>query len=134
MNIIFYAPVMDPDACQTWTLLENLDTEFGVELHKSTKSLDQRLRQPLQGIAAILLYVDDGNHLAELLPLKELLNDLPLIIILKEADSEIMKKVHTLRPRVVLGSRFHFHEIVHVIENMVRRQKSLEYEGCGLSP
>lgn len=123
MDIILYSPKADGIEKKLWHDLEGLDQEAGPELHRSIISLEYRLKQPRQGIGALLAYVPDRAGLIVLLVLRDLLFDLPLVVLLKEPDVETITAAHALRPRVILETPLHIREVMPVLEKIVARWK-----------
>lgn len=128
MEIILYSPVIDGIEKKLWHRLEEFSPESGLELHRSIKGLERRLRQPRQCIGAILAYIPDRPSLAKFLPLKDLLAGLPLVVLLKEPEVETFSATHALRPRVILESPFHLKEVMPVLGKMVAKWKRNEHE------
>jgi hypothetical protein len=121
MNVVYYAPSMDTLVHETWGLLEGIDPQYGLELHRSLNSLDNRLRHPPGGIGVVLIYIADKQELEDILKLAGLLSDLPLVVILKDPETEIIEHARSLKPRVILDSCFDVAAVGSVVESVMKR-------------
>jgi hypothetical protein len=121
MNVVYYAPSMDKLVHATWGLLEGIDPQYGLELHRSLNSLDNRLRHPPGDIGVVLIYIADRQELEDILKLDSLLSDLPVVIILKDPETEIIENARSLKPRVILDSCFDVAAVGSVVESVMKR-------------
>ncbi len=125
MNVIFYSSTINERTKEICGVLENPSHEIGLELHHSTSSLERRLRQPLNGIALVVLYISSKKDLSDMLALRELIIGLPLILIMINTAGEAMTKGRILRPRVIFGADDNLEDVGLVFERMLARQKQL---------
>lgn len=127
MNVIYYAPAMDKLVHDTWELLESINPQYGLELHRTLISLDNRLRHPPGGIGAVIVYIADKQDLKDILKINGLLSDLPVVVILKESVAEIIENARSLKPRVILHSCFDVTNVASVVESVMKR--SMDRQG-----
>ena len=123
MNIIFYSSTTDKRTTEICRGIENSCPDFGMEQHHSIRSLESRLRQPLNGIALLLLYLSDKNDLSDMLALQELIIDLPTIVITIDGGGEAMPQARLLRPRFIFGPSHSLEEMCLIFEKMLARAK-----------
>jgi hypothetical protein len=84
--------------------------------------LSQKLHEPLYDVCAAVLLIDDRNALAEILPLRDILQDIQLIIIFSGRDDISLADVMTLRPRFVTWMDADLSEVAGVLRNMMKRE------------
>jgi hypothetical protein len=121
MNIVYYSPVKDKLFYDTWGLLDSVNPQYGLELHRSLGSLDTRLRHPPGGIGVVIIYIDNKKYLDDILKLNGLLSDVPVIVILKDPKAEVIESARLLKPRVILHSCFDVEAIGSVVESVMKR-------------
>lgn len=123
MNLIVYAPSIE--ICEKIIRLdmEKLTSKLGLELHRSLETLKMRLSHPLNEIAIAVLYVVSEKELAELLQIKSLLWEIPIILIMTLADKVAIKKAHLLRPRFLANDKSDFNDIITVINRIIQKNK-----------
>ena len=123
MNLIVYAPSIE--ICEKIIRLDmgKLTSKLGLELHRSLETLKMRLSHPLNEIAIAVLYVVSEKELAELLQIKSLLWEIPIILIMTLADKVAIKKAHLLRPRFLANDKSDFNDIITVINRIIQKNK-----------
>jgi hypothetical protein len=119
MNIIFFSTKVDERDKEIKDLLIELCHDYGLEMHRSPVSLESRLRQPLNGIACVVMYLSNEEEFLLITSIKELISNLPLILIIKETCREMLAKAHILRPRFIFGPENKFQDIRIVLEKLV---------------
>ena len=124
MNVIFYSSKSDKTSKEICKRLENTSHNIGLELHHSSGSLASRLRQPLHGIALMLLYLAKKNDLAEMAALQELIIGLPVILITNDTTRETMAKASLLRPRFIFAADDNLEDMCFVCDKMLAGQIS----------
>jgi hypothetical protein len=98
--------------------LREIGLELGVEIHRSVSSLKDRLCQPLNELVAAIIYVAGEKDLSELMFIKDLLWEVPLIIIVDAQDWQTVVRAHSLRPRFLTGLENDFDEVVAVLKRI----------------
>ena len=93
---------------------------------RSTENLLRILRQPLNGVAAAVIFDAAEQELNSLLPFKELLLRMPVILVLSDSKSETIAKGHSLRPRFVTYADSDFSDLRDVLQKMLGRMNNHE--------
>jgi len=119
MNVVCYGQPQGQAFGDVLARLQKTHPEFGLELHQSLDSFVSRLRQPGRNIALVLLYIADRMALSDLLGVRRLLNDLPVVILLNGEESDLIQRSHELRPRVILYPCWEPEEICSVIQRCI---------------
>ena len=119
MNLLFYSSKSDERSKKIYGRLENSSHNVLLELHHSKGSLVSRLRQPLHGIALMVLYLAEKRDLSDLCAIRELFNDIPLIIIMNDTKGVTMTKALLLRPLMIFNPNDNLENICPVFEKMM---------------
>lgn len=129
MNVVCYRYPPDKIFRDTWRKMQKTSPDLGLELHRSLESFASRLRQPWRNIAVVMLYIADKKTLSDLRAVRPLLNDLSVVILLKDQEPEILKFSHELRPRVIIYTHWRVKDICSVLQGCISR--SCNRERCG---
>ncbi len=124
MNVVCYGQPQGQAFGDVLARLQKTHPELGLELHRSLDSFASRLRQPGRSIAVVLLYIADREALSDLLGVRRLLNDLPVVILLNDQETDILHRCHELRPRVILYPCWESEEICSVIQRCIDKSCS----------
>ncbi|MHB8091888.1 MAG: hypothetical protein ACYDH8_09890 [Syntrophales bacterium] len=116
MNILCYCYSTDEAFLNIWARMQKTSPELGLELHQSLDSFTARLRQPGGNVAVVLLYIADKKILSDLTVVRPLLNDMPVVILLKDHEQEMLKFSNELRPRVILYTSCKVEDICAVFQ------------------
>ncbi len=122
MNLIFFTPSKSRSDRRLIDAVENLELDAGLELHRTARSLFRRLCQPAKEILAGILFISRKEELDEIFVMRELLHDLPLIIVLAYGSDELVSRAHLLRPRFVSFGEQSIHEVPAVLDKMLRHE------------
>jgi hypothetical protein len=122
MNLIVFSPSKNRSARRLFDAVERLELDVGLELHRSSRSLFQRLREPAKEILAGVLVLSRQGDLEETFFMQELLHDLSLIIVLPDGENGLVRKAHLLRPRFVSFEDRSLREVPSVLARMVRHE------------
>jgi hypothetical protein len=126
MNVVCYGHPPDEMFHNAWEKVRKTSPDWGLELHRSLVSFASRLRQPVGKIAAVLLYIADKRNLSDLLVVRSLLHDLPVVILLNDQEPEILRFSHELRPRVIIYTCWKAEDICTVLQRCINRSRSRE--------
>jgi hypothetical protein len=123
MNLILYAP--SAEICEKIIRLdvENITGELGVELHRSLETLKRRLSHPWKEISVGLFYVVSEEELTGLLQIKEMLWEIPVILVMTLSDKAALKKAHLIRPRFLTDGKSDFKDIINVLNRTIHKNK-----------
>ena len=82
-------------------------------------SLESSLRKSGNDLTLAVLLTTSHEELQEILALRPLLNDIPLILILPDRDKDTVAKGHILAPRFLTDLQNNYHEIYDVLSKML---------------
>jgi hypothetical protein len=107
-------PSSDPAmAAKVAAMLGVLEDRAVVRVHPTLRTLEHSLRSQCLSEVRCLLAAATRRELQELLDLAELLQGLPLILVLPEADAAMVSAGHRLRPRLLANPQAgYFREMI----------------------
>ena len=110
-------------------MLESMAPEEQVESCMTLECLERKLRQPAHGLTIAVLLAASRQDLLELHAIKDLLDDIRIILILPDSESETTTLGHKLSPRFISYINGNFDDVGAVLRKMVAYMKSncLEY-------
>jgi hypothetical protein len=122
MNLIVFVPTKNRNTRRLFHAIEKLELDAGLELHRSAGSLFRRLCQPAREILAGVLVMTRREDFDQIFVLRELLDDIPLIIVLPDGNEDLVPRAHLLRPRFVTFWDQGLREVPAVLARMLRRE------------
>jgi len=123
MNLLFYATVENRNARKVFEIVQLLEKEVGLEFYRNINLLMQRLRQPAQDLAAIVIFTANMEDLDDICSVRHLLEDIPVILVLPDNGEEYVRKGHLLRPRFLTYAESGQREIGAVLNNMLQKKR-----------
>jgi hypothetical protein len=132
MNLIVFVPSKNRKTRRLFEAIEKLELDAGLELHYSAGSLFRRLCQPAREIVAAVLVMTRREDFDEIFVLRELLVDIPLIIVLPHGNDDLVPRAHLLRPRFVSFWDQSLREVPAVLARMLRHAPGFQAEKTGL--
>jgi len=125
-NIILSIPPRHDDNARLREIVECVALPENIIVVRSIENLLRILRQPLNGVAAAIIFDVSEQELNSLLPFKELLLRMPVILILGNSNRETVAKGHSLRPRFVTFADSDLSDVRDVLQKMLGRMNSIE--------
>lgn len=125
-NIILSIPPRHDDSARLREIVECVALPENIIVVRSIENLLRILRQPLNGVAAAIIFDASEQELNSLLPFKELLIRMPVILVLGNSNRETVAKGHSLRPRFVTFADSDLSDVRDVLQKMLGRMNSIE--------
>ncbi len=124
MNLVIYAPSPETYNRLLRRELEAVHFDLVLEIHRSAQSLAKRLRRPVADLVAAILFISGERQLLELLSFKDLLWDLPTILIMPDRNNRMIAQAHNLRPRFLTDSQKDCgREVLSVLNRMLDKSR-----------
>jgi hypothetical protein len=120
MNILFY--YSKPNNGVDEKLQEVIDTivpQEETEIYRSIEGLSRRLQQPTHNLGIVVLVAGSKEDLLEILSIRDLLNNLRIILILPDREGDTIDKGRALYPRFIGYADGHLMDVAAVLERMV---------------
>lgn len=87
------------------------------------ESLERKLRKPWGIYDLIILFAGNEGDLEIFVSLQELLEGIPVLLVLPESRPDICKRAHLLRPRFVSFAESDFSDFGAVLQKMIRNRE-----------
>ncbi|MBW1741791.1 MAG: hypothetical protein JRJ42_11835 [Deltaproteobacteria bacterium] len=119
MNLLFYKPGTNEAGEQLQRVIEALVPRRKTEIYRTMESLSGRLRQSKYDLAIAVLLAASSEDLMELLSIRDLLDDVRIILVLPDRENDTIRKGHTLRPRFLTYADSNFVDVSAVLSKML---------------
>lgn len=119
MKLILYANGSNEVEERLGNIIETLIPEK-LEIFRTIDSLSRRLRQPLNDVAIAVLLATKRKDLLKLLSIKDLFDDIKIILILPDSNKDTISLGYKLYPRFVSYADSNFMDVAAVLEKMFR--------------
>ena len=122
MKILFYWQDAEQ---QRESLIHGIRRELpdlGPEIQSTIEELEWNLKKPKEDDQVIVLAVHDQRGLRELVSMRELFQNIPLILLTPDYKKETMKLAHQLRPRFLGNVEGDLESVIDVLKRIVERR------------
>ena len=99
VHVLFYMPVRDERAEAGLKMMEKASLAARTEIFSCIEDLSVWLRRLLSGITIAVLYAPGAEDFQTLLSIKELLQDVYVLLILPDRKASTLSRGHMLSPR-----------------------------------
>jgi hypothetical protein len=124
MKIILYLPWTDGIGKRLFGMIEKLVVADEIEIFRTVDSLARRLKQPVFDLKITVLLTTTRQELSEILLIKDLFQDIRIILILPDGDSETLSMGHTLYPRFISYIDSDFEDVAVALSKMTGYMES----------
>jgi hypothetical protein len=123
MNVIFY--LLGTGDAREWmnAVITMMPVQTTVELYRNIGSLAGRLRWPSEGLTIAILMAEDSEDLANIISIRDLLFEIPLILILPDRAPDVTAAGFRLLPRFLTYADGDKLEVGAVLEKMYANYK-----------
>ncbi len=123
MNTIFYIPATRE--AQEWVnaVIKMMPAAASAELYRNIGNLSRRLRRPSEGLTIAVLVASDREDLANIISIRDLLFEIPVILILPDRAADITAAGFSLVPRFLTYADGNKLEVGAVLEKMFANYK-----------
>lgn len=131
MTVLFYTPYAGDTGKKCEKLrdeIESLVPVEEIEIYRTKAELSQRLHQPRYNLDVCILCAPNRKAFSDILSLRELLEDLLIILLLPDSKKDTITKGHTLRPRFLSYVDGNPDIITAVLKKMLTNYRHDEYE------
>ena len=123
MNVIFYLSTTDKTQEWIYEVIKRAPAEADTEVFRSIGNFSRRLRQPSDGFAVAVLVVGNKEDLANIISIRHLLSEIPIILILPDRAVDITAAGFSLVPRFLTYADGNKAEVGAVLEKMFANYK-----------
>ncbi|OQX64551.1 MAG: hypothetical protein B5M55_05910 [Desulfococcus sp. 4484_242] len=121
MTLLFYPGTRKQTGERVYKIIEGTVGKERVEICKTIESLSTRLRQFHNNLSVAILLAATRKELVDVLLIRDLLDDIPLILILPGRDKETISHGSRLHPRFMSFVDSDFLDVQAVLEKMMKR-------------
>ncbi|MCP4576752.1 MAG: hypothetical protein GY846_10765 [Deltaproteobacteria bacterium] len=119
MKLISYLPLENRVAERLQEVLEATVLTDEIEIYRTIESLAGRLRQPGTDQMIAVLLAAAGKDLSDILSIRELFEDIKIILILPDGERSTISGGHKLYPRFVCCADSDFSDVAAVLGKML---------------
>ena len=119
MNLLYYSTGKNGIDEELRKIIGASIPEGRTEIYRSIENLSWRLCQPTHNLGVAVIVTTSKEELLGVFSIRDLLNDLRIILILPDRDSNTIKKGQALYPRFISYADGHFNDVAAVLEKMV---------------
>ena len=126
MNVFCLSDMKGDTKKRIQRVLEYMLPKKNIQYIKSVRELEENLRKSSHRMSLAVILNVSKTKLISLLPIKELLEDTSIILILNDKDDETIALGHRLRPRFMTYADSDFLDVASVLIKM--KEKMLQDE------
>lgn len=123
MNLLFHATMEEEAGKRLQGTIEKVVPKEKIEIYRTIDSLSHRLRQSLDSLSLAVILAHTEGELLNILSIRDLLNDIRLILIIPDRKKETLSKAHSLCPRFLSYIDDDFTDIVVVLDKMLKPKR-----------
>ena len=128
MELLFYATSKKGAGKRLERIIEGLVPQKDIEIYRTSESFSQRLRRFRGDLYLMVVLTTTADELREVFLIRDLLFDIPLILILPDREPNTISKGHKFRPRFITYADGDFKDFALVLEKMVQRLRVSMFE------
>ena len=121
MTVLFYSTKKNDAEERLFRVVELLLPEKKIELYRSIDDLSRQLRQPVFSPRIAVLLASSPEELENIISIRELLEDIKIILIVPDINPATLARGHTLRPRFLCDCNSDFVDVAAVLGQMIKK-------------
>ena len=120
MTLFLYEKEFNGAAERLRRVIETFMSKEYIEVFRDINDLSYKLRQPQASDDTIItvLVASNGEDLSDILSIRDLLDDVRVIMVLPDREEVTIAKGHILRPRFITYTDSDFTEVGEVLKKM----------------
>ncbi len=121
MTLLIYSTRTNDAEERLFRVIELLLPEKKIELYRSIDDLSTLLRQPVFFPRIAVLLASSPEELENIISIRELLEDIKIILIVPDINPATLARGHTLRPRFLCDCNSDFVDVAAVLGQMIKK-------------
>lgn len=121
MSVIYYSSNDNEPALRFQKIIMMESKEEKIERYKSLEELSNRLRQSNLENNVAILFISDIAEIYQICLMKNLLNDIRIILILPDRSAEMISAAFKLYPRFISYIDSDFKDEIVVLKRMIKQ-------------
>jgi hypothetical protein len=118
-KVILYARVMEGAGEKLFQFIQKAKPTQDTEIYASIDQFSQRLRQPRGELTVAVIVANSKEDLLNLLFIRNLLQDIRIILVLPDREKDTIEKGHRLYPRFMSYVDSNLEEVEAVLKNVL---------------
>jgi len=118
-KVILYARVMEGAGEKLFQFIQRTRPAQDTEIYDSIDQFSQRLRQPRGELTVAVIVANSKEDLLNLLFIRNLLQDIRIILVLPDREKDTIEKGHRLYPRFMSYVDSNLEEVEAVLKNVL---------------
>ena len=118
-KVILYARVMEGAGEKLFQFIQKARPAQDTEIYDSIDEFSQRLRQPRGELTVAVIVANSKEDLLNLLFIRNLLQDIRIILVLPDREKDTIEKGHRLYPRFMSYVDSNLEEVEAVLKNVL---------------
>jgi len=123
MRILLYRKEAGTEGSELMKLIDTALQDGKGEVYQNIQSLAKSLREPVEEENIAVLLASDRKDLQDLLSIRHLLRDVPLILLVSDHSKETMAMAHQLRPRFINSLQGDYGSTIEVLQKIAKGQR-----------
>jgi len=124
VKILFYSSIREDPERGVGERLRGLAPGEGVEVCRSIEELIRGIHRSYDRDAIILLRARDREELLRIVSLRDLLQDLRIVLLIPDREEETISLAHRLRPRFLGNGENDVSDTMSVVRKMLEQEES----------
>ena len=120
MSILFFSGETEGAGKQIQRIIEAQVRDDEIEIYRTIESLSSRLKQTAYNLGIAVLFAANKEALSGFLSIRNLFDDVRIILILPDGEEDTIRKGHLLRPRFLKPVDSNFNDVALVLNKMIR--------------
>jgi hypothetical protein len=118
-KVILYARVMEGPGEELLHVIQRIAPAQDTEIYDSIEQFSDRLRQPTGELTVAVIVAHSKEDLLNLLFIRNLLQDIRIILVLPDREKDTIEQGHRLYPRFMSYLDSDLQEVVAVLNNVL---------------
>ena len=118
-KVILYARLMEGAGEKLLHIIQRIAPAQDTEIYDSIDQFSQRLRQPTGELTVAVIIANSKEDLLNLLFIRNLLQDIRIILVLPDREKDTIEQGHRLYPRFVSYLDSNLEEVAAVLNNVL---------------
>lgn len=120
MRLLVYANGSDDAGKRLEDVIDTVAPGIDTEIYRTVENLSNRLRRRFGDLAVVVLRAASRKELQEILRIRDLLDDVPVLLILPDREAETFSEGLNLFPRFISFEDTDFTDVSTVLERMLK--------------
>lgn len=122
MRVLFHAENFDRDGLRLQSVMEKVFTNKGYEVMRTVDELEASLHIPLGERAVAVIMASSVEKLKGFLPLRNLMKNLSVILLVPDYEPETLELAHLLLPRYLEHKASEYRDLAQVLAYFAGQQ------------